>query len=146
MSSLDLVQALVTASLTVLGGVVVFVAGQIASKFFLDPIHAQRRMVREVVDLEVFYTREISGWVEGRSADEIRGISLELRRLSTGLHAETMIIPWYGLWERLGLVLSKNQISEVCSGLMGLSNCVGSQTANPHVHRKAIQKALGIPD
>jgi len=44
-----------TPAFTVFVGVVVFVVGQVATKFFLEPIHERSRTISEIIDSLIFY-------------------------------------------------------------------------------------------
>ena len=44
----DLEKILLTSASTILGGVIVFVIGQLVSKFLIEPIHELRKAVGEV--------------------------------------------------------------------------------------------------
>ena len=40
----ELFKIVLTSSITVLSGILVFVGGQLIAKFFIEPIHEQRRL------------------------------------------------------------------------------------------------------
>ncbi len=44
-----------TASITILGGFIVFVLGQIVVKFFIEPIHEQSKTIGEIAYSLIFY-------------------------------------------------------------------------------------------
>jgi len=51
----QLTQIILTSSLTVLGGVLIYIIGQIISLFFIEPIHEQKKIIGEVDDALGFY-------------------------------------------------------------------------------------------
>ena len=51
----ELFKILLTSFLTVFSGTVVFVAGQNVSRFFIEPIHEQRRLIGEIAYVLIFY-------------------------------------------------------------------------------------------
>jgi hypothetical protein len=49
----------VTACFTMLGGVIVFVFGQIAIKFFIDPIQEQSKLINQIATDFTFYQNRV---------------------------------------------------------------------------------------
>ena len=115
--------ALVTASFTVLAGVFVFVAGQVVVKFFIEPIHAQRKTIGEIVDFISFHAPDLAGGLPEGGA-EAKKVSDDLKRLATRLRSDTHVIPWYGFWALLRVVPSRKRVADASSALIGLSNNV----------------------
>ncbi|MFN6188908.1 MAG: hypothetical protein ACK460_22975, partial [Microcystis sp.] len=44
----ELFKIILTSSLTVIGGIIVLVVGQIITKFFIEPIHEQAKAIGEI--------------------------------------------------------------------------------------------------
>ncbi len=51
----DLTKIVLTSVFTILGGVFVYVAGQLLTRFFIDPYHEYRKCVGEIADALIFY-------------------------------------------------------------------------------------------
>ena len=95
------VNELLTTALTVVLGFVVFVFGQIAQRFFIEPIQEQKRVIREIAFAVLFY-----GNVGKFATPELRQEALEtLRKLSGQLHATLWTVPRHRLFESLGIEL-----------------------------------------
>jgi hypothetical protein len=57
----DLEKILLTSASTIVGGVIVLVAGQILGKFFLEPIQEQARLIGEIANTLILYGNTGSG-------------------------------------------------------------------------------------
>lgn len=84
--------------LTVFGGICVFVFGQILSKFFIEPIYEQKKVIGQIAHYLIFY----AGQITSPGKDDVEGIrtkaSDQFRQLSCELKAKTYSIPLYSLW------------------------------------------------
>lgn len=139
-----------TAFFTILPGVIIYVSGQIFSKFFIDPIHVQREIIGEIEDALIFYRNVYSnpGVLPKEKNDEA---SARLRQLSTLLRSKTHRIPWYWFFEKLKMVLKFNDINGAAKELIGLSNTLSVKSdANfdtvqiNNEHEKKIVKFLNL--
>ena len=115
---------MLTASYTVIIGVSVYVFSRIISKFIIEPIYEQRRVIGEIADALYFYAR-IYANPGSLSLQQLNQISDELRKLSTLLRAKTHLIPFYGFFEKICVVPKLSNIREASSELIGLSNSLG---------------------
>jgi len=129
----------ITAGLTAVGGIIVFVAGQIIQKWFIDPIQEQRRLVGDIIYSIIEHSNlfnysvsfkslvraryEAKG-LEGKEINHIdeafqavkektaEGVK-KLRNLSSQIHQSIQVIPCYWLLERLGIVYKREKLYEV---------------------------------
>lgn len=137
-------------TLTAVGGVTVFVIGQLVAKFLIEPIHEQRKLIGEIAATIIFYSNVGAG-VEQHYFDQIKAIdksedpqkeilierykniltshwarsdeaATTLRRQATELLGKTHAIPFYGLLSRLRQVLKLENITAASSELIGMSN------------------------
>ncbi len=136
----------ITSCSTVVVGVFVLVAGQILTKFFIEPIHEQFRVIGEIADSLVFYANVYSnpGTAPRENMDEA---SMKLRQQASRLRARTSAVRWYGLWEKLRVVRRRGNIVEAAGNLIGLSNCIHQSVGNGRENgrrRDAIMSMLGI--
>ena len=137
-------------TLTALGGVIVFVVGQVLVKFLIDPIHEQRKLIGEIAATIIFYSNVGAG-VEQHYYDQIKAIaessdsqkaividrykdilkghwakadqaSDTLRRQATELLARTHAIPLYRTLSFFGRVPKLDDVIAASSELIGMSN------------------------
>jgi hypothetical protein len=137
-------------TLTAVGGVTVFVIGQLVAKFLIELIHEQRKLIGEIAATIIFYSNVGAG-VEQHYFDQIKAIdksedpqkeilierykniltshwarsdeaATTLRRQATELLGKTHAIPFYGLLSRLRQVLKLENITAASSELIGMSN------------------------
>jgi hypothetical protein len=140
----ELYKIILTAGLTILGGVFVYTRGQIISKFFIEPIHDQSRCIGEISDSLIFYANQYSNPGTGK-LDDMDKASRVLRQQASLLIARTHIIRWYSLFEFLKLVPKRSAVTEASKNLIGLSNSIhrGDPLVNGN-RRREIERSLNI--
>ncbi len=138
-------QIFLTSALTVIGGITIFVVGQLLSKFFIDPLDEQRKAIALVADTLIFYSNVVSS--PGANPEVCGPAQDALRRCATDLMVRTKAIRWYRLWKVVRIALSKDKIIVAHENLIGLSNSVRQGAAHENREfRKAIVAALGLGD
>ena len=123
-----LFEIVLASSLTIIGGVFIYVLGQIISKFFIEPIHGQRKVIGEVADALIYYANIYTNpnIMSGRTNEA----SDRIRELATLLQSKTQFIPKYGFFEKLGIVIKRPSIYVASRNLIGLSNSMGRSLAS----------------
>jgi hypothetical protein len=140
----ELEKIILTSCLTIFGGVVVIVGGQIITKFFIEPIHDQFRLIGEIDDSLIFYANLLINPGSGKP-EKMEEASQKLRQQSSQLRARTNAIRWYELWEFIGLVLKHTDVIKASRNLMALSQFVHHGNALENEERlKEIKKRLKI--
>ncbi len=147
----ELTKIILTAALTLFGGIVVFVAGQVVLKFFIEPIREQSKVISEINDSLIYFAsfymnpepvRHMS-FSSDRERDEA---SNTLRRHASQLDSKTKVIIWYRMWERLRVVPKRSGVTEACRGLIGLSNNLFSADRDgARVYKTQIMEGLNLP-
>lgn len=112
-----------TALTTIIGGVLVYVSGQILSKFFIEPIHEQRRIIGEIADALIYYANIYMNPGSG-SQEKMVSASEKLRQLATLLQSKTHLIPHYSFFEKVKIVHKSSDIESASGALIGLSNSI----------------------
>ena len=116
----DLEKILFTAMLTVLGGVFVFVVGQLLLKFFIEPVHELRRAIAAVRYSFLFFAPDILTPV-GRTIESSTKARDALLKNSADLYICCEAIRCYKLISRpLGLP-EKGKVLDAAKWLRGLS-------------------------
>lgn len=142
------VTELVTAALTALFGVFVFVLGQAAQRFLVEPIQDQRKAIGEVAfALLMFANVAEVAQVQAQRLTVLYPADPEevvrtLRTLAARLQQSRHLIPAYGLLSKLRVVPSQERVSRAIDGLVGWSNSIHS--GNPGPHREAVAAALNL--
>src|SRR4051812_9700804 len=93
----DLDKILLTALTTIIGGVTVFVIGQIIQRFIIEPIHEQRKLVGAIANTLLYYAHYLPDSVD-RPIKDVGEAPDKFRRLATELTAKTVAVPGYRLW------------------------------------------------
>ena len=116
----------ITVSATVLGGIGVFVFGQIFVVLFLERIRTQARCVEDIAQALVmygqFYSNPIDVGTPTRIREQIQAASTDTRRLAGLLRANAQTLPFYKFWRFLSLVLPKANVVVASRELILLSN------------------------
>lgn len=139
-------QAAVTMAFTVLGGVAVFVVGQVLLKVVLEPVQGLRMLIGEVADDLVFHSNVFAN-PGAHSPEREMESSLVLRQRATQLAARAHLVPHYRVWAYLGIVPSLSNIAIAREGLVYLSNAVSGGDPDTNLDKRdVVQEALRIRD
>ena len=138
--------SIVTAALTALFAVIVFVAGQLAQRFLLEPIQEQRKIIGEIAFSLLFHANVMDMARRANSGlmqlEEPTETAKTLRSLAGRLRATLYTIPFYNAFARLGFVPNSEAVESASQSLVGWSNSI--HHGDPEVHRKAIVESLKI--
>jgi hypothetical protein len=141
----DLTKIVLTSALTIFGGVMIYVAGQILTRFFIDPYHEYRKIVGEIADALVFYANVYTNPGVG-TQERMDEASNTLRQKGSLLRVRSLAIPWYGAFVTLRLVPSWESIMKASGALFGLSNNIHRGDPEQNARRRdEVIKALGLP-
>lgn len=141
----ELFKIILTSCLTIIGGIFIYTVGQIISKFFIEPIHEQKKIIAEINDVLIFYANQF--YLYSEKDDNADKIVDKIRSLSTELRARTSFIPCYRMLSRMKWVLKEERIQEACTALIGLSNSVyKTDHSSSHIesYRDKIAQSLGM--
>lgn len=122
---IDLFKIVLTASLTLLGGIALFCLTNILTKLFFDPVLALRKTLGDVS-----FCVQYHGWVFLASSDLIEKERLnkvfdELRTLTARMRAEADSIFCYHVFVRLRVLPPHRDLIEAAGYLIRISNCMG---------------------
>lgn len=125
-----------TAAFTIFGGVLVYVIGQLLSKFLIDPSHELKKVIGEVRFNLAFYAPTIHTPI-ARTPERSDKAYEALLKSSCELLAKVNAIPFYGLVSCIsfGFLPSKKRIRDAATQLRGLSTYMHEtgDKANSHV-------------
>ena len=125
---------------TIFGGSVVFVFGQITSRFLIEPCYEQRRVIGLIAETLLNYA-----YLFADSGSEPREVAVKVaerfRELSSELMARSVAIPWYGVLAILGFVCPWTDIVEATRGLTGLSNTLSQ---NDWVRKMSLASQVAV--
>ena len=142
-------QSLLTGVFTILGGVFVFVLGQIFLKSVIEPVQDLRKVISEVIfsfvnDLATIHNAHIV------SKDEALSAGRNLERLGASLLANQQLIPFYCIVRRLyglpkceDIVLASGRLSLISKSMFGTEEDHYQQL---DLYRKEVCRSLGIED
>lgn len=133
----ELSKIVLTSSLTIFGGIVVFTMGQVIAKFLIEPIHEEFKLIGEITDSLIFYANVYlnPGTLKTEKMDEAQTV---LRQRATQLMAKTHTIRLYKLWQLLKIVPKYGDIVEARKNLIGLSNSI--QNGDPEENHKRVEE------
>jgi hypothetical protein len=125
-----------TAASTILGGVLVYVIGQLISKFLIEPTHELKKLIGEI-RFNLAYHAPVIHTPLARTHERSDRASEALLKSSCDLLAKVNAIPFYGLISRIspGFLPSKKSIREAAKQLRGLST---------NVHQTGDQASISV--
>ena len=136
----------------IITGVLVFVIGQIISRFLLDPISDLRKIIDEAKSTIIFRANyycnpgDVKDEVDAISpklAEERDKTSFELRKIASQLFATIDSVKVYTLFYWLNLIPKKAELKNVASLMIGLSNSIYNGHCQTNVSQKEkCEKAL----
>ncbi|MBI1921868.1 MAG: hypothetical protein HYS23_12400 [Geobacter sp.] len=121
----ELAKIVMTSAATILGGVIVLIAGQLLSKFFIEPLQEFKKLLGEIRYSLVFFAREIHTPISG-DKDICDKASEALRKHSCDLRSKVAAIPFYEFMSNRssGFLPNKASVLEAARLLIALSNSV----------------------
>jgi hypothetical protein len=119
----EIYKIVLTAVLTITGGVVVFALSQLIQRFFLEPVHEQAKAIGEVLFGLMYYASRYASPGSGK-LDDLSAVSDAIRRSASQLYATTNAIRWYRLFDKLRLVPIRQNVDEAVGDLIRLSNSI----------------------
>jgi|CXWK01.1.fsa_nt_gi hypothetical protein len=146
----EMLTQLCPAALTAFFAVLVFVAGQVVIKFFVEPIHRQSEVIGEIAHSLNYHANvfgKLAHSINPRIGERADEAVTTYRDLASKLRASTATIKWYGFWAFLKLVPKHTEIEAASSRLIYLSNVVfGDDRSWEAIHeaQEAIRKALHL--
>ncbi|BAS59748.1 hypothetical protein NIES2135_07180 [Leptolyngbya boryana NIES-2135] len=137
-----------TVFVTIISGVATFVLGQILLKLLIEPVHEFRRTVADIALALIEYANIYAN--PGVAGEEVEKLaSVNLRKLSSRLHAQMYLIPCYSFTSKVFRLPSGDKVREVASNIIGLSNGLSKSSSDlisANVQRaNKIHHLLGIP-
>lgn len=129
--------------MTIIGGVTIYVAGQIISKFLIEPYHEYRKTTGEIVSALVFYANVSAGTKQERQDEAWRAFRQNAARLRASIE-QIPCYDWFARRRWLDLPPMES-IDKAFHGLIGLSNAVyGSHWEHIENHRTKIVQNLRL--
>ena len=143
MSGLE--KTICTAAFTILGGVLVYVTGQLLSKFLIDPSHELKKAIGEVRFNLAFHASTIHSPI-ARTPERSDKAYEALLKSSCELLAKVDAIPFYRLLSRIsfGFLPSEKSIQTAATHLRGLSTHVHETGVKADSHVDTIEKRVAI--
>ncbi len=140
----ELHQIILTSSFTILGGIIIFITGQVVVRFLIEPIQEQYKVIGRIASSLLFYANVYAnpGFVAKEFSDET---TESLRRHASDLISSTRMIPLYRLWEVLGVSPKSEEIKQAFKDLIFLANSTHTGSTEWNIGaRRRIEKSLHI--
>jgi hypothetical protein len=141
----DLEKILLTSALTIVGGVVVFVTGQLLGKFVIEPIHELRKVIGEVRFMLAFHAPTINT-PSGRSDKTSESTYGALMKCSADLLVRAEAIPLHRFlsWASFRFVPDKRALADAAMNLRGLSTYIHERGEEANMNLNEIQRRIEI--
>ncbi len=122
----DLLQIFLTAGLTLIGGVVLFIFGEFAKVLIIQPLQKYNEQVQLIRDRLDFYANRVTNYFSEEPNDEewklIQQINADFRSAATQLSSKYAGIARRKLLIRFKVIPTPEKIEEAYRNLMFLSN------------------------
>ncbi len=141
----DLFKIVLTASLTLIGGIVLLVVGQVITRFVIEPLLDFRRLLGEIAYTLILYEKFLMNVPATADRPQFSEAKEQCRVLASRLYAVSAAVPLYDFLAANGLVPPINDVDSAATHLIGLSN--SSERTMPrevNLHYRAIAKSLRI--
>ncbi len=120
----EIEKVLLTAALTVLTGVTVFVVGQAFTRFVIEPLHEQRKVIGAIADALIYHAHYFadSGPPAVQDLERLNAAADQFQRLASDLTAKSIAIPGYRVLALVRAVPRYDKVLEARRSLWGLGN------------------------
>jgi hypothetical protein len=161
----EIYKIILTSVLTIVGGVIVFVIGQMIVKFIIEPLNEQSKLIGEIANSLIFYAN-VGAKVEQYYYEQIKNAYTQeepaktvlterykqilqnhwessdeaakiLREQASKLIGLTNSIPFYKLWSLFKRFPKYDNIIKASSQLIEMSNSVHGEKSNDRTHKIA---------
>lgn len=136
----EIVKPFLTTLSTIVPATLIFVIGQILTRFVLEPIQDQARTVGRIAFSLLAYADYSP---ESQSSEKLEEASKNLRELAAQLRASRRVIPCYYVLSLLRCVISKRILLESSADLILWSNAIF--TGDTRHYREHLAKLLKVP-
>lgn len=126
---------------TIITGVLIFVMGQILLKIFIEPVQELMRALGQIKYCMIFYANIFCNPGVGNPT-KMDQTTDELRLCASKLQGALYLVQFFRLWSFLGFIPSKENLEQISSELIGLSNSVHSGKCDENVKRR--EKILSL--
>ena len=136
----DVVKPIFTTLATIIPATLIYVIGQILTRFVLEPIQDQARTVGRIAFCLLAYA---DLQPETHKTDRLEEASRALRELAAQLRASRRVIPAYPCFELVRFVISKRVLLESCAALIHWSNAI--YHGDTEIYRQRLAVLLKVP-
>ena len=120
-----------TTFLTIVSGILIFLAGQYFVKFLIEPVMDLRKHIGRIGYLLIFHANKMYSTDE--NTNELRS---EIRKSASKLIELTHIPLWYNFTRVIFAMPTEEDIYKAIPNLIGLSNTIGEQTIETPKYEK----------
>jgi hypothetical protein len=141
----ELWKAVLTACVTLAGGVLLLILTQVVTRFVVDPLLDFRRLLGEVAFTLILNAKYLHHPSLAGNSPGFQEAKEQCRTLASRLHAFSAAVPLYSTMARIGLVPKYGSVYDAAAQLVGLSNTeVNDPAALVRERYDRISKLLGI--
>lgn len=139
-----LFEIVLTAAITLLGGILIFSITKLIEKLMLDPLFELKKIIGQISYCLMFNANKF-GHKDVWTKEELNIVSDELRLLASKLHTQILLIHGYWILKLFKLVPSKKRVHFASKALIGLSNGMfGSDFKFIENQKEIIKKNLNV--
>lgn len=123
----ELENIFITSAVTLLGGVILLVIGQLATEVLINPV-LRFRSIRQEISMTLIFRKNILVSLPFKeNPDLLKAVSVEIRKLAADLRAKFSDVLLLWIWVQFGLAQPKRDVSEAAALLIRISNFAGDE-------------------
>jgi hypothetical protein len=135
-----------TSVVTLIGGVILLVIGQLITRLFIDPLLKLRSIIGDIAFNLIYYANIMGNYDDTDTAPEkekLKEAKNSFRKLAAEFKVAAYVLPCYRLFYWMRLIPSEKNILEATPNLTGLSN-TGRTTSPESTERRLNHSALKV--
>ena len=121
----DLFKIVLTASLTLIGGIVLLVVGQVITRFVIEPLLDFRRLLGEIAYTLILYEKFLMNVPATADRPQFSEAKEQCRVLASRLYAVSAAVPLYDFLAANGLVPRASAVAGIIKGILRLQHQLG---------------------
>ncbi len=126
----ELTKIVLTACVTLAGGVILLIVTQVITRFIVDPLIDFRRLLGEVAYSLILNSNLLYNANATANTPEFQEARRQCRALASRLHAFSAAVPLYDILARIRLVPARTHVYDAARHLIGLSNTAANHPVN----------------
>jgi hypothetical protein len=118
--SFNLIGAVITSTITIFAGIIIFIVSQFLLKLFIEPVSEYRKLLSRVTYYLTYYSNSYSNPLDMKHINEnneqtakYKEESIKLREIAGEVISGSQIVPFYRVASFFGIIPKREDISDI---------------------------------